>query len=338
MSIAKDGPRVHVPNLKLREFPETGFEAPNRPILSRLHALNPGEAVLEASQFSNISEDGLVADFVLDEERARGRNESAHGVSIWQVVLQSVYDQEIPITVAAKPYASNLVDLPFSPAKTLVHEWAANEHVSRLSSYERSYLPIGMWKREDGTPNLLTLFDESTQSFDNIFWAKGDEVEKMTPQRIEKAWRLGMYAMGVLHGAGLTHGDAQVKNFARDTRRVRFIDLTSLRTLPLDDSKSKKTIDVTDRNLMKIDLDIKEFLRSSLDENHQSVAMRKRVLDVFMNKGIAASVLRNYQHGLKQGGERSGVVLPRNLRITKPQYDTYIAEAIDPASQSHRVA
>lgn len=314
MTIKHDGFETSVDSIRLREFPDTMLGTKNRALTSIVSSLKPGEMVLDEKQFYGILDPAsLQASFIEDNNLRKGRTCSAHGVSFGQLVLGSVFDQDLPTFIAIKPFPSKGLMLHESPVKALVHEWAATEHVAQLSQYERTYLPLGLWRRQkDKAPQLITLFDESSQSLDNVFWARGKDADKTGPEKIISALQLCTFALGVLHGAGLTHGDPQVKNFARDSKRIRFIDLTETELM----EQNTGVVQNTRENRLQIGEDFKWFSLSTLDQDQLPNDMFDKVADVITNEKVLISSVHFYHRGVSQGERYSGVVTPQSVLLS----------------------
>ena len=78
---------------------------------------------------------------------------------------------------------------------------------------------------------MITKFEEESRSLDNINWQKGVE----DPLRdhltnIDGIKQVGK-TLGLLHGNGVIHGDAQIKNFAVNGDEIRVIDLAGARVV-----------------------------------------------------------------------------------------------------------
>jgi len=291
--------------------------ARNRALSSLVSSLKPGEMVLDKKQFYGILDpESLQASYTEDHNLRKGRTCSAHGVKFGQLVLESVFDQELPTLIAVKPFPSKGLMLQESPVKALVHEWAATEYIAQLSEYERTYLPLGLWKRQsDNTPQLITLFDESSQSFDNVFWARGKVAEKTGAEKIISALQLSVYALGVLHGAGVTHGDPQVKNFARDSKHIRFIDLTEVELMQQDTG----IVQSTRANRLKIGEDFKWLSLSTLDQDQLPNDMFDKVAKVITNERVLRSAVDFYARGVSQGEHFSGMSTPSSVLLSPDQ-------------------
>lgn len=214
-------------------------------------------------------------------------------------------DQEIPLHIAAKPYNRQTV-LFDTPAKSIVHEWAANEYVNRFNP-PQAFEPIGLWKNEAGEPQLLTKFEEDVQSFDNVFWARGKTARQTKPERVADSLGKCLYALGVLHGMGLYMGDAQVKNFARNARTVRYNDLEMLQPLPL--GADNTVIPLTESRRF-IASDVHMLAGSTVDQTEQPNDMQSKVFKVIRNATIVYQAGKQYIDGVRTGSQQSGVVVP----------------------------
>lgn len=312
MSIKYTGPETQAESVRIREFPTTMLGTRNRALTSLISAMQPGEVVLAEEQFYGILDrESLTASFVENEDFSKGRTCSAHGVKFGQLVLASTFDQELPTHIAIKPFPSRGLMLQESPIKALVHEWAATEYVAGLSNYERIYVPLGIWKDGDGTPQMITLFDEQSQTLDNVFWARGKVAANTGHEKIISALSLSLYALGILQGAGLTHGDPQIKNFARDSKHIRFVDLTELEPLQEDTG----TIVDSYANRQAVRNDLKWLTLSTLDQRQRPNDMFEKVAEVITNEAIIRESTKFYNRGVIHGGHFSHKTVPKSLLI-----------------------
>lgn len=313
MSIRYDGPETPIESVRIREFPNTMLGTRNRALTSLVSSMKPGEMVLANQQFYGvIDSDSLTAGFIENHEFKKGRTCSRHGVKFGQLVLESAFDQELPTQIAVKPFPKRGVKLSEPPVDALVHEWAATEHVAGLSNYERVYLPLGLWKDTKGIPQMLTLFDESSQTLDNVFWARGKTAENTGQKKIVSALCLSLYALGILHGAGLTHGDPQIKNFARDSKHIRFVDLTELEPMEEDTN----AIVPSHANKQDVRIDLKWLSLSVLDQHQKSNDMFEKVAAVVTNEKIIKGAAKFYSRGVIQGEYFSHKTVPESLLLT----------------------
>lgn len=192
---------------------------------SELLAMEHGSFLLDAASFSDLSDKSAVGRVIEDEDFEKGRHKNSHGLEFGQLVLSSFWDLERQEFVAIKP-----LETP----KAAIHEFAVNHYVNGFGDPRRKqplgYKPLGFYRFEKGGDfALVTEYDESVTSYDNTFW---DPENRPTEPQVQKA--LARCAMGLarLHGFGLTHGDAQVKNMAVDNNGVRFIDLETAAPFP----------------------------------------------------------------------------------------------------------
>lgn len=151
------------------------------------------------------------------DEWAEGRRDSVQGVFFGYLAL----GEEIETPVAVKPF--------LSATSAGVHETALLMHLKDrgLPVYE---VLGASWSRDQGY-TMITKFEEESRSLDNINWQKGVE----DPLRdhltnIDGIKQVGK-TLGLLHGNGVIHGDAQIKNFAVNGDEIRVIDLAGARVV-----------------------------------------------------------------------------------------------------------
>jgi len=151
------------------------------------------------------------------EDWAEGRRDSIQGVFFGYLSL----GQEIETPVAIKPFLSAVT--------TGMHETALLMHLQDrgLPVYE---VLGASWSKEQGF-TMITKFEEESRSLDNINWQKGIEFplgEHLS--NIDGIKQVGR-TLGLLHGNGIIHGDAQIKNFAVNGEEIRIIDLAGARVV-----------------------------------------------------------------------------------------------------------
>ena len=148
---------------------------------------------------------------------AKGRRDSKQGVFFGRVAL----GDEIETPVAVKPF--------LTAVNAGAHEAAMTLHLEGKGL--RVYRVLGMsWSPEQGYA-LLTGFEEESKSLDNAKWSKGlSEPLGRHLTNLEAIEQVGQ-SLGLMHGNGIVHNDAQVKNFAVNGKEVVLIDLAGARSL-----------------------------------------------------------------------------------------------------------
>lgn len=154
---------------------------------------------------------------------AEGRRDSAHGVFFGELELGIDDGSTIDLPIAAKPY-------PLFERSRAVHEFAALEYFQNRTDM-RSFFPIGFWVTSVGEAVILTAFEETVVSLDNVDWSMTGEDALVEHFDLFTALQKSAQTLARLHISGLIHRDAQIKNMAVDTgeeKAVRVIDLTTL--------------------------------------------------------------------------------------------------------------
>jgi hypothetical protein len=152
-----------------------------------------------------------------------GRKDSVQGVFFGYLAL----GQEIEVPVAVKPF--------LSAVSVGAHETVLLMHLQdrQLPVYE----VLGVsWTDEQGY-SLITRFEEESRSLDNVDWRKGMDSplgDHLT--NLEALEQIGQ-SLGLLHGNGIIHRDAQVKNFAVNGSQVKLIDLAQARSVLSEDEQ-----------------------------------------------------------------------------------------------------
>lgn len=256
MSVVFEGEKLALGPAELYPFPKSftgGSDSRLRSdvLHARVGAMPAGSLLLVHREFKVLDSTGLSGIFVEDPDLSKGRQESAHGLFFGQLVLNSEGDYDRPELVAVKPYETDV--------KGAIHELAANTYVNSVDGRPRAFTPLGFWRDDENGIHLITRYEHSVQSFDNIFWASPlVDPHALEPARVQKAARLSMYGLGLLHGLGMQHVDPQAKNMGTDSEKVRFIDLEESRVFPLPQGGAGKT--ALAREAVTVDLDI--FLES----------------------------------------------------------------------------
>lgn len=241
------------------------------------------------------------ATFVSKDEFGLGRDENGrHDLDFGQLLITSHARREMPAFVAAKAYETH--ELP-----QLRHEIAATNHINNLAEIQNSFLPMGVWRNAQGIVSMITLYEHGVKSYDNTFWVdKDEEPEALRPERLKTAFQDCIWGIGYMHGAGLIHGDAQVKNLAHDGKNVRFIDLEDVILLPK--TKAGKIEDSPSATALRTQ-DIATFIATALqvDEN------RPEIMKVLHSDEAAKEIAIYYEKGLRKGGRDSGLSFEKQL-------------------------
>lgn len=159
--------------------------------------------------------------FDVEPRWASGRKDSVQGVFFGRLALSDV----IETPVAVKPFLT-----AFN---------AGAHEAAMLLSLEarglRAYRLLGMgWTPEQGFVNV-TAFEEESRSLDNVDWKKGlSHPLGKHLTNLEAIEQMGQ-SLGLMHGNGIIHNDAQVKNFAVNGPEVVLIDLVQARSMVKED-------------------------------------------------------------------------------------------------------
>jgi len=227
---------------------------------------------------------------------------SRHGVRFGRVAVSTERHAPITTFVAVKPYDKRRVDLGMKPASAVVHDWATNEHLSRLSS-GTAYETAGIWRNGDTffVPQLLTRYNERSTSLDNYFRADPARGDRVSPELIAQAMKLGHFGLGLAHGARITHGDAFPQNFATDGSRIIFNDTTTLRPFGKEAGST----------LRKLDEDVQDFVDGMIHPDASSQHTRRLSVELLKNPAQAAILYDKYLAGARLGRERAGLAESR---------------------------
>lgn len=298
---------VDMPELDLANFDDKLGEVRNF-----LHQL-PSDAIhLDSSQYfiGHDWRDSIPADlssgFVVQQDFGIGRDQySANHVYFGQLIVSSGAMLDLPEFVAVKPHESG-DDL----GVTVMREYAAHNHMNGLSSSEKAYVPLGVWRDPAGDPQLVTLYDHGVVTFDNVFWPKEPDVAaRITDDQVRDAFRSCMYGTGLLTGAGVAHGDDQVKNQGIDRRRVRFVDFENMELLPLDEASA----DVA-KDLALADLD--KLVNSTLFYNDVNGRMVDIAVQMMTNPDDRNLLVESYLAGRTKSMNRLGTAIPDSALVT----------------------
>jgi len=336
MSINLTGKQITLERTILHNFPPTVLHAENLDHVDTFKALKAGELVLEKSQVPRIEDACVGATLVESKQLLRGRKQSIHGVRIAQLVLQTEQHQQMPLLVAVKPYNQNNPEHcpPGQAADSITHEWAAIEHLGRLTSDLRlSYAPVGVIRSAmNDELQLLTLYEHGVQSFDNVFWAKGKTAKETGRPKLIYALNACFYATGFLAGAGLSLGDARVKNIAHDTRRsIHFPDVESLHEL----ERRQGVISESAANVRSVDKDIHFLVATLINPEQTTDKMFLKVAQIMQDEQVIEHARLQYLYGAKEGQKRTGFILPDSLKVTADKLLEVFRYALDVTSASY---
>lgn len=274
------------------------WEIPDRESSGRMRGLisDMGRAslVLDTAKYGGISFDKKAkATFIEKDEFSGGRNESAHQVRFGQLILNGSDFHELPELVAVKP---------FEDRSALYREWAAHEYLNSLADRQIGYINLGIHNDDEGTESIVSQYDHDVVTFDSSFWADSYDPHYesfMKPAVLQRHAKLGAQGLGFLHGVGMTHGDAQVKNLAADRFGFRAVDLEGAEILDEETFNQSDFLTQTGR-------DIRAFIDSmkQVDEN------RERVSDALSSARMHERIAQSYVLGLKQGRAVSQNTVP----------------------------
>lgn len=235
--------------------------------------------LLASNAYTFKNKDGLHGSLIEREDFGQDREDSQHQVRFGQMILNGQGIHEIPDLVAIKPYEKN---------KHLYHEWAANAYANGLADEQRAYMPLGVYKDDQGTPNLVTLYEHGVTTYDRVFWAdKNENPGALHKEVVREAAETCMYGLGLMHGSRLIHGDARAKNLGRDSRHVRFIDLEDATLVPEEAVEDQEYLD-------KMLKDITMFIDSTMqvEENAESIS------ETLHTPREITRLIKSYRNGL----------------------------------------
>jgi len=220
----------------------------------------------------------LGVEFEHKDEWAEGRRESVQGVFFGYLALGN----EVETPVAVKPFLSAI--------STGAHETAL------LIYLQDKGLPVyevlgASWSEDQGFA-MITKFEEDSRSLDNIDWEKGIEAPLSAHlTNLDGIKQVGR-TLGLLHGNGVIHGDAQVKNFAVNGAEVRLVDLAQAEIVATSDAVNETKLRVGMRNDLSLlieSIHSKGFIKGGTAAQQES----------FFDSVIATS----YQSGMFEAGE-----------------------------------
>jgi len=187
----------------------------------------------------------------------------------------------------------------------IYQELAALNHLNSIGDVQNTYLPLGVWRNAQGILQTITLYEHGVVSTDQTFWAdKSLQPEELRPERIRTSFQDCLWGIGYLHGAGISHGDAQVKNLAHDSKGVRFIDPESMRLLPRNGNGQLQESYASEHAKKR---DIETLLATSfqVEEN------RPDIINAIHGTKGAKDLALSYRKGMRKGAKDS------DLRLAK---------------------
>lgn len=318
------GPSEFIPNVIAHDFSGFSLDAPRDLTLEQVRTLKKlGNKTMILDDL-DAHEPPVKGTFVQRDELGIGRDENGrHEVQFGQLLLTSSNRREVPALVAAKYYEPHEI-------RELHHEIAATNHINELAEIQNSFLPLGVWRNAEGLLGMITLYEHGVKSYDNTFWVNRDEEpEALRPERLKTAFQDCIWGIGYLHGAGLIHGDAQVKNLAHDGKNVRFVDLEDIALTP------KTAGGKIENSLAGDDMrtrDILTFLATALqvDEN------RAEIMKILQSKHASQELALYYRKGLKKGGRDSGLQFEKPLHADESNalFDHLLNSVISPLKRA----
>lgn len=190
---------------------------PNREIETSLaESIRNEEIILWLTDEQPDDEFMVGAEFEERKDWKKGRADSKQGVFFGYLALAD----EIEVPVAVKPYLSDV--------SKGSHETAMLMYLQSLGL--PTYQVLGTSHTDSQGFTMITAFEEESRSLDNVVWAKGLDRplgEHLT--NLEAIEQVGQ-SLGLMHGNGIIHNDAQIKNFAVNGDTVVLIDLAQARS------------------------------------------------------------------------------------------------------------
>lgn len=242
-----------------------------QPDFAAEHQLGPEDYLLRSSRFA------------LRPDWALGRTDSAHEVYFGELELGVDNGEYDTVAVACKPYS--LFD-----RERAVHEYVALEYFKK-SPVLQSFTPLGIWVDQTGRATLLTEFEESVESFDNLAWDRTADDPLKEHFDLFDGLEMSALILGRLHSLGFIHRDAQVKNMAHDrvTQGVRLIDLTSLELVHTAESPRP------DEWVSGVGKDLSDLIGTILRRGYLEDVRTERVRDMVQKClfGMHGSVVRH---------------------------------------------
>lgn len=248
--------------------------------------------LLHDIEYSLMPESGSRVTFIPQEEFAEGREDSKHQIEFGQAIFNGQGVHEEPEFIALKP---------FDDAADLKREWAVSQYLNESHDDQHALLPLGVYRDLDDNLSLITAYEHGIKSFDSVFWAdRNINPEALRPMTVQRHIKLGLTALGMLHGSRVVHNDAQAKNMASDRKSVRFIDLEDAEIIHEDSVDDPLSIEKTRR-------DLRVFINSvtQVDEN------KEYVLPILRDKNQEDLFVKSYARGARKGrSSQNGLYLP----------------------------
>ncbi|HEX8182950.1 MAG TPA: hypothetical protein VF575_05120 [Candidatus Saccharimonadales bacterium] len=155
-----------------------------------------------------VSDLALEAELIEISDHGKTREESGHLVFFGQLLLNADDEGEHSLHVAVKP---------FDNVREAAQEYAVESYFAEGKVPQcETFTPLGVTRLPEGQIGIVSHYRHSVRSMDGIFWNE----DLVTDSDItRKALGRAGVSLGLLHSAGWTHGDAQVKNVAWDVTR-----------------------------------------------------------------------------------------------------------------------
>ncbi len=135
-------------------------------------------------------------------------------------------------------FGSNDITFPvackhfYGSSEEALHEYLASEYINNLD-FIRTFEPIGLWFDQNSTAFLLTRFEESVVSFDNVDWNRSPDDSVREHFDILGALERAAHSSARYAANDMAHRDFLVKNVGYDktTKAIRAIDLEQMRII-----------------------------------------------------------------------------------------------------------
>ena len=226
------------------------------------------------------------------------RNESVHEVRFGQLIVRSYFGDERTELSSLKP---------FEAAGDAAHEFSLARYFTGAGKSHgfRTFEPQGVARLSTGEYAVLTKYEHSVRSLDNIFW--NPDVD-LTGQLAVRALQETARLLGSLHAAGWTHGDAQIKNmFVSNYDEMFIADLESMKpfkhkngrlveqqvSYSIDDDLRKLGSSITDKRSNGEELSLEQYEMFSLIYTGIVISPRSAVpKDIRKNRADTKDLLR----------------------------------------------